>query len=166
MPRGRDIKKAARGEATYVPEWIFPSPKRGTHLVEPRAALDLGESVSGMHITMHDLRRGFAGEIAVDAMVDDEGRVKGDLGLVKIAMNHADAKSGVTQGYITNKPHLKMLRPIYLAHEKRVLTAAGLQEFLPQEKSQSKDEAFLADLLKKAKDDPNLLEKLKAVVKN
>ena len=74
-------------------------------------------------------------------------------------------QSDVTQGYITIKPHLKMLRPIYLAHEKRVLTAAGLQEFLPQEKSQSKDEAFLADLLKKAKDDPSLLEKLKAVVK-
>lgn len=165
LPRGRDLKKAARGEATYIPEWVFPSPKRGTHLVEPRAALDLGESVSGMRITMHDLRRGFAGEIAVDAMVDDEGRVKGDFGLVKIAMNHADAKSGVTQGYITIKPHLKMLRPIYLAHEKRVLTAAGLQEFLPQEKSQFEDEDLLAATLKKAKDDPSWLERLKAELK-
>ena len=58
-----------------------------------------------------------------------------------------------------------MLRPIYLAHEKRVLTAAGLQEFLPQEKSQFEDEDLLAATLKKAKDDPSWLERLQAKLK-
>jgi integrase len=93
LPRGRDIRKFSRGEPTHIPEWIFPSAKRGIHLVEPRSALNLGQSAAGMRITMHDLRRGFAGEIAADVMVDEDGRIKGDFGLVKIAMNHSDIKS-------------------------------------------------------------------------
>lgn len=164
MPRGRDMKKAMKGEPTYIPEWVFPSPKRGVHLVEPRAALDLGQTASGMRITMHDLRRGFAGEVAADTLVDENGNIKGDFGLVKIAMNHADIKSDVTQGYIMIKPRLKMLRPIYLAHEKRVFLAAGLGDLLPNEPKQNETEDLIAALMKKAKDDPAVLEKLMAAM--
>lgn len=160
IPRGRDVRRAQRGEETYVPEWVFPSPKRGIHLVEPRAALDLGQAAAGTRITMHDLRRGFAGEVAADAVVDADGNAKGDFGLVKVAMNHSDMKSDVTQGYIMIKPRLKMLRPLYLAHERRVFKAAGLDEFLPAEKSEV-DQA-LAILKKSIGDNPDALKKLLA----
>ena len=162
MPRGRDIKKLSRGEETYIPEWVFPSPKRGTHLVEPRTALDIAQSASGMRITMHDLRRGFAGEVAADTLVDEDGRIKGDFGLVKIAMNHADIKSDVTQGYIMMKSRLKMLRPLYLAHEKRVFRAAGLDALLPKEDKPADTDQLIAALTLKAKQDPEVLKKLLA----
>ena len=162
MPRGRDVKKMLKGEPTYIPEWVFPSPKRGVHLVEPRTALDLGQAAAGMRITMHDLRRGFTGEIANDAIVDSDGNIKGDFSLVKIALNHAGIKSDVTQGYIMIKPRLRMLRPIYLAHERRVFAAAGLDDLLPKNQKQSGDEALITALLKKAKSDPKLLERLMA----
>ena len=61
---------------------------------------------------------------------------------------------------------LKMLRPIYLAHEWRVFKAAGLDEFLPKEKKLSDLESQLAALLKKGKDDPSLLERLRAELGN
>jgi integrase len=166
LPRGRDVRKLAKGEPVYVPEWVFPSPKRGVHLVEPRSALDLGQAASGVRITMHDLRRGFAGEVAADALVDQDGNPKGDFGLVKIAMNHADIKSDVTQSYIMVKMHLKMLRQIYLAHERRVFKAAGLDEFLPKEEMQPDLESQLDALLEMAKDDPSLLERLRAKLDN
>jgi integrase len=161
LPRGRDVKKALRGEPTYIPEWVFPSPKRGVHLVEPRAALDLGQAAAGMRITMHDLRRGFAGEVAADALVDDEGNIKGDFGLVKIAMNHADMKSDITQGYVMVKPRLKMLRPIYLAHERRVFKAAGLDAFLPADPKKLKQKESIDALLALAKEDPKLRQQLR-----
>jgi integrase len=158
MPRGRDVRKALKGEATYIPEWVFPSPKRGVPLVEPRAALDLGQAAAGMRITMHDLRRSFAGEVAADVLVDEDGNKKGDFGLVKIAMNHADIMSDVTQGYIMVRPRLKMLRPIYLAHERRVLKAAGLDDLLPPEKSDV--DKLVAELKRKLSDDPAALRKI------
>jgi integrase len=161
LPRGRDVKKAMRGEPTYIPEWAFPSRKRGAHLVEPRAALDLGQAASGMRITMHDLRRGFAGEVAADTLVDDEGNIKGDFGLVKIAMNHADIKSDVTQGYVMVKPRLKMLRPIYLAHERRVFKAAGLDAFLPDDPKKVKQKESIDAVLALAKKDPKLRQQLR-----
>lgn len=158
MPRGRDVRKVLKGEETYIPEWVFPSPKRGTHLVEPRAALNLGQAASGMRITMHDLRRGFAGEVATDALVDKDGNIKGDFGLVKIALNHADIKSDVTQGYIMVKPRLKMLRPIYLAHEKRVFKASGLGDLLPQDKSDV--DKLINELKMKINGNPDVLKQI------
>lgn len=125
-PRGRDVKKAAMGEEYYIPQWVFPSQKRGVHLVEPSGALGIGQEKSGMKVTMHDLRRGFAGEIATDVFGGAEGVRRGDFSLVKLAMNHADMANDVTQGYIMLKAKLNMLRPLYLAHEKRVLNAAGI----------------------------------------
>lgn len=160
LPRGRDIRKSLKGEPTEIPEWVFPSFKRGAHLVEPRTALDFGQLASGMRITMHDLRRGFAGEVAADTLVDEEGNIKGDFGLVKIAMNHADIKSDVTQGYVMVKPRLKMLRPIYLAHERRVFRAAGLDALLPEDPKKAKQKESISALLALAKEDPKLRQQL------
>lgn len=128
-PRGRDVRKAGKGEEWHIPEWLFPSAKRGKHLVEPRSALGTAEKSSGIKISMHDLRRAFAGEVAADVLGDK----KGDFGLVKVAMNHADITNDVTQGYIMVKARLKMLRPIYEAHERRVFEAAGLGALLPKQ---------------------------------
>lgn len=113
---------------------------------------------------MHDLRRGFAGEIAADTLVDDEGRIKGDFGLVKIAMNHATMSNDVTQGYIMVKPRLKMLRPIYVAHEKRVFKAAGLDGLLPKDEKPVETNQLIAALTRKAKQDPEVLKKVLAAL--
>ncbi len=125
-PRGRDVKKAAKGETYYIPNHIFPSPKRGRHLVEARTALGAGKDGSGLKIVLHDLRRGFAGAVAMDAFSHGAG-----LSVVKLAMNHADATNDVTWGYIQTK--LTILRPMYLAQERRVFESAGLEALLPNE---------------------------------
>jgi integrase len=125
-PRGREVKLAAAGEKHYIPPHVFPSPKRGHHLVEARTAQGAGKDGSGSNVALHDLRRGFAGAVALDAF--SKG---GDLSLVKLAMNHADATGDITWGYIQTK--LKILRPLYLAHERRVFDAAGLSALLPPE---------------------------------
>lgn len=140
IPRGRDVRKAKRGESICVSEWIFPSSVRGKHLVEPRSALDNAASASGLKVNMHDLRRTFAGEVAVDVM---GGKSRGDFGLVKLAMNHADMTQDVTQGYITIKANLRMMRPIYEAHERRVFEAAGLSGLLPQTAAEEDVEQLL-----------------------
>ena len=111
-PRGIDVKKAARGEEFYVPEWACPSRIRGKHLVEPAGALAVGEGASGLEIDMHDLRRSFAGEVAADVMVGADGNSTGNFGLVKVAMNHSDMQNDVTHVYIMVKPRLKLLRTI------------------------------------------------------
>lgn len=159
-PRGVDVKKAKKGEEYYIPEWAFPSRIRGKHLAEPAGALAVGEGASGLEIDMHDLRRSFAGEVAADVMVGADGKATGNFGLVKVAMNHSDMQNDVTQGYIMIKSRLKMLRPIYLAHERRVFNAAGLNGLLPHEEIKSDDETLLAAFLRMAKDNPSLLKRL------
>jgi integrase len=154
LPRGRDIRKALKGDPYYVPEWLFPSSKRGVHLSEPRSALGTAQTASGLKITMHDLRRAFAGEVAADVLGGD---TKGDFGLVKLAMNHADMSNDVTQGYIMVKARLRMLRPIYEAHERRVLEAAGLESLLPK---QSDDLDGLIETLKSKASDPEALKRI------
>ena len=137
-----------------MPEWIFPSAVRGKHLVEPRSALGTAATASGLKISMHDLRRTFAGEIAVDVM---EGNTGGDFGLVKLAMNHADMANDVTQGYITIKANLRRLRPIYEAHERRVFEAAGLSALLP---AQADDVDQLIEKIRAKAADPEALKKI------
>jgi integrase len=155
-PRGRDIRMAAKGEEHYTPEWVFPSVKRGKHLVEPRSALGTADTSSGIKISMHDLRRAFAGEVAADVIGKNNG---GGFGLVKLAMNHADMANDVTQGYIMVKARLKMLRPIYEAHERRVLEAAGLESLLPKQKSDD-DLDGLIETLKSKASDPEALKRI------
>lgn len=156
LPRGRDVRKAKRGESIELPEWIFPSHVRGKHLVEPRSALGSASTASGLKISMHDLRRTFAGEIAVDVM---GGNTRGDFGLIKLAMNHADMANDVTQGYITIKANLRMLRSIYEAHERRVFEAAGLSELLPAQASDDGVDQLIEKIKAKATD-PEVLKKI------
>ncbi|MFZ4538887.1 tyrosine-type recombinase/integrase [Propionivibrio sp.] len=159
-PRGRDVRKTLKGEEHYVPEWVFPSVKRGKHLVEPRSALGAATTASGLKIDMHDLRRTFAGEVAVDVMGGD---VRGDFGLVKLALNHADMAHDVTQGYIMIKAKLKMLRSIYEAHERRIFNAAGLHDLLPKEKDANDLEALIAAIKQQASD-PTAMAAIKAAL--
>lgn len=164
-PRGLDVKKAQRGEPFFITPWLFPSRIRGKHLEIPTGALRVGDEVAGIKINMHDLRRTFAGDIAADVMVDADGRSTGNFGLVKVAMNHADIMSDVTQGYIMLKSRLKMLRPIYLAHERRVLTAAGLTHLLPVEtKTTQTDLQALLEALKSNADNPEAMALIKAAI--
>jgi integrase len=127
-----NAERRAKGKGSE-PLFVFPSRKRGIAVVEPDGVLELGKMASGLKVNMHDLRRSFAGDVAFDAMVGADGKASGGFGLVKLAMNHADINADVTQGYIMVKPKLKMLRPIYLAQERRVLTAAGLENLLPEQ---------------------------------
>lgn len=159
-PRGRDVRKAANGEPYYVPEWVFPSEKRGVHLVEPAGALHVGEEGTGLHVTMHDLRRTFAGDIAVDVVGDGSAKSKGDFGLVKLAMNHVDAKADITQAYITLRPKLTMLRPVYAVHEARVLTACGI--LAPPPAKAELDSLIVA--MRANADDPVIVAGMKAVL--
>lgn len=155
-PRGRDVKRAKRGETIEYPEWVFPSERRGLHLTEPRNVLLLADEGSGLKIRMHDLRRSFAGSVAETVMKDGTQA----FGLVKIAMNHADQKSDITQTYIGIKPKLNMLRPVYVAHERRIFEAAGMMEPI-----QPNDADALLDTLKaKAENNPALLEQLRTLL--
>lgn len=95
-------------------EWVFASRVRGKHIVDIRNVLELCEAASGMKIRAHDLRRTFATHLAG----------KTDLGTVKLAMNHADAKRDVTWGYVQEK--IEVLRPLYEARENQLLQLAGL----------------------------------------
>ncbi|HDR8945453.1 TPA: integrase family protein [Burkholderia vietnamiensis] len=155
-PRGRDVRRAAKGETIEFPEWVFPSERRGLHLVEPQGALDIGEDGSGLKIRMHDLRRSFAGSVAETVMINGTQ----NFGLVKIALNHADQKADITQTYIGIKSKLNMLRPIYLAHERRVFEAAGLME-----PAQPSDADALLDALKaQAANNPAVLDQLRTLL--
>ena len=157
-PRGRDVRKASKGEEYYIPEWIFPSAKRGKHLVEPRSALDEAKASSGLKISMHDLRRAFAGEITADVFGKDGAK---DFGLVKLAMNHTEMANDVTQGYIPLKFHLRTLRPIYETHERRVFSAAGLDHLLPKQETAEMDIGVLLAAIKEMAKDPPALEALR-----
>jgi integrase len=156
MPRGRDVRRAAKGEAIDYPGWVFPSERRGLHLVEPAGALEIGDAEAKLKITMHDLRRSFAGSVAESVMVDGTQ----SFGLVKIAMNHADQKADITQSYIGIKSKLNMLRPVYEAHERRIFEAAGLV----QPKKPDEAEALIAALKTRAASDPAMLEQLRAML--
>jgi integrase len=148
------------------PLFMFPSRKRGIAIVEPKNILAIGKKAAGLKVDMHDLRRLFAGEVAVDAIVGDDGKVKsGGFGLVKLALNHASAGADVdvTQGYIMVRAKLKILRPLYAAQERRVLTAAGLTDLLPEEEAD--DIAGLIAALKKKSKDPAAMKKIRAALK-
>jgi hypothetical protein len=62
------------------------------------------------------------------------------------------------------KPRLKMLRPIYLAHERQVFKTAGLDHLLPNDGKPSNTDQLINELTKKAKADPEILKKLMAAL--
>ena len=164
LPRGRDVEKAAKGVPHYIPEWVFPSQRRGLHITNPSGVLDLAASASGHRATTYDLRRGFAGAIAVDALVGPDGMSTGNFGLVKLAMNHADMKSDVTQGYIMMKPKLAILRPLYVAQERRVFNAAGISDLLPDVPAEQASLNELLALLKTVRPDAETLGRIRAAL--
>ena len=166
QPRGREVEKAAKGEPHYIPEWIFPSQRRGKHITNPAGVLEVAASASGLKATTYDLRRGFAGAIAVDALVGENNQATGNFGLVKLAMNHADMNSDVTQGYIMIKPKLAILRPLYIAQERRVFSAAGLDDLLPEISTEQAGLDELLALLKSVKPDAETLSKIKAALRS
>ena len=70
-----------------------------------------------MTVGVHDLRRTFGTELARDTA--------GDVAMVKVAMNHAQARDDVTlRHYIQEK--VELLRPLYEARERRLMRLAGL----------------------------------------
>ena len=158
-PRGRDFRKLDKGEPFYISEFVFPSPKRGKHLVEARTVLAAGKDGSGMKIDMHDLRRGFASAISQDILAPSVG-AGGDLALVKLAMNHSDIKNDITMDYAA-AAKLRILRPIYERQESRVFEAAGLIE--PDTKNEIELEELIAALREKAGDE-TALAKIKAAL--
>ncbi|HDR9033430.1 TPA: integrase family protein [Burkholderia vietnamiensis] len=177
-PRGRDVARAKRGEVIEVSPYVFPSERRGFHLTEPQGALDIGNAATtkksavkgtdprptekGLRIMMHDLRRTFAGEIATDVLTGGEdGKAKGDFKLIKLAMNHSDMNGDVTVNYIMIKPKLAMLRPLYEAHERRILIACGMME---PPKPKDEVDGMLDTLKTLATSDPGALEKLRALL--
>lgn len=177
--RGRDVARAKRGEPIEVSPYVFPSERRGFHLTEPQGALDIGNAATakkavkgkdpqpaekGLRIMMHDLRRTFAGEIATDVMTGGEdGKAKGDFKLIKLAMNHSDMNSDVTVNYIMIRPKLAMLRPLYEAHERRILIACGIMPE-PVKAEQTAVDGMLDTLKTLASSDPAALAKLRALL--
>ncbi len=57
------------------------------------------------------------------------------------------------------KARLKMLQPIYEAHERRVLEAAGLESLLPKQKNDD-DLDGLIETLKSKASDPEALKRI------
>lgn len=90
-----------------------------------------------------------------------DGKSTGSFGLVKVALNHADMQNDVTQGYIMCKPRLKMLRSIYLAQERRVFSAAGLDHLLPKQENAEMDLSVLLAAIKAKATDPQAVEALR-----
>lgn len=99
--------------------WVFPSRQRGKHIVDVRGILTRCNAASGLTVGVHDLRRTFGTELARDTA--------GDVAMVKVAMNHAQARDDVTlRHYIQEK--VELLRPLYQARERRLMRLAGLIE--------------------------------------
>ncbi len=114
LPRGSVVATAREPE-----HWVFPSRQRGKHIVDVRSLLDRCNAASGLRVGLHDLRRTFGTELARDTA--------GDVAMVKVAMNHAQARDDVTlRHYIQEK--VELLRPLYEARERRLMRLAGLME--------------------------------------
>jgi len=96
---------------------VFPSRFFGKHLTEPSAFLEKADKNSGLKITLHDLRRTFAGEIFA---------LSKDSLTTKLAMNHSSGTDDITASYIMIKPKLETLRPLFEQREKKLFKLAGL----------------------------------------
>ncbi len=161
-PRGRDVERAKKGVPIPVPEYVFPTERRTAksgHITGVQSLLDLASEESGTYVTLHDLRRSFAGDIALDVLTGD-GTGRGDFRLVKLAMNHAEQNADMTQTYIMLRPKLRVLTPIYAAHERRILGICGID--IPGDVPGT---AGLLDAVRaRAATDPAMLEQLRALL--
>jgi len=131
--------------------WVFPSRNAGKHILEPEKLLELANETSALKINLHDLRRSFSGEM---------WEMIGDGLTVKIAMNHSDAKSDVTVGYMQIKPKLNMLRPYFEKRERWLFDLAGIKKAEPIENEISLDSGML-ELMRKLQSNPDVLALLK-----
>ncbi|MCH8080635.1 MAG: tyrosine-type recombinase/integrase, partial [Proteobacteria bacterium] len=71
-------------------EWVFPSTRSGTHLIEPKSGVRKVTEISGVEFSFHDLRRTF---ITVAESLDIPAYA------LKRLLNHKDS-GDVTAGYI------------------------------------------------------------------
>jgi hypothetical protein len=115
----RKARSEALGWPTGPHDLVFYSPDTKENLIaDYRPLTRLLEKQTGEWIRLHDLRRTLASSVF--------GSVK-DLGTVAIALGH---KSGmeVTAGYVPREEALNALREIYVAREKKLRLAIGLDQ--------------------------------------
>jgi integrase len=136
LPRGKSRATSLSPEPEV---WVFPSRVRGKHIVDIRTVIRLCEEASGLHIGAHDLRRTFATELA--------GSSKGNLPMVKMAMNHAITHTDVTMHHYVQEK-IALLRPEYEMHERKLLRLAELiEEIEPQSIAASLSDAEIEQLV-------------------
>lgn len=126
-PRGRDVELAKKGAIIPVSEYVFPTERRTAksgHITSVDSLMRHASEAGEVRCTLHDLRRTFAGEIALDILSgDNTGR--GDFRLVKLALNHAEANTDITTTYMI-RHKLRVLEPIYASHERKILTLCNI----------------------------------------
>lgn len=127
QPRGRDKDLAKKGAIIPVSEYVFPTERRTAksgHITSVDSLMRHASAEGEVRCTLHDLRRTFGGEVALDVLSGDKtGR--GDFRLLKLALNHAEANTDITTTYmIAHK--LAVLRPLYEAHERKILEVCGI----------------------------------------
>jgi len=126
-PRGRDVELAKKGAIIPVSDYVFPTERRTAktgHITAVDSLMKHASNEGEVRCTLHDLRRTMAGEVALDVLSGDQtGR--GDFRLVKLALNHAEANTDITTTYLIEHK-LRVLAPIYQAHERRILDIAGI----------------------------------------
>lgn len=123
---------ARNAEELRKADYVFPSRIFNKHLTEPSSLLEDAKKESGLKITLHDLRRTFAGEIYL---------LSRDSLTTKLAMNHSSGTNDITASYIMIKAKLETLRPLFEQREQRLFKLAGLTE---------EKQAPLGDLLSEA----------------
>lgn len=126
-PRGRDKELAKKGAIIPMSEYVFPTERRTAktgHITSVDSLLRHASNEGEVRCTLHDLRRTMAGEVALDILSGDKSG-RGDFRLLKLALNHAEANSDVTATYMVAHK-LRVLAPVYEAHERRILGIAGI----------------------------------------
>lgn len=126
-PRGRDRDLAKKGAIIPVSEYVFPTERRTAksgHITSVDSLMRYASEDGEVRCTLHDLRRTMAGEVALDVLSGDStGR--GDFRLLKLALNHSEGRSDITTTYMIEHK-LRVLKPIYEAHERKILTLCGI----------------------------------------
>jgi integrase len=97
-------------------DWVFPGPGSTGHLREPKRAIAQVREVSGVHFTLHDLRRTF---VTTAESMDISSYT------LKRLLNHKD-KRDVTAGYIVL--NVERLRGPMQRITTFILRAAGIEQ--------------------------------------
>lgn len=116
-PWAKEILEARKADnATWGRDgdFVFPSRHHGKPIADARVVLVALKERTGLWVRLHDLRRSLGTEMAEIE--------EGDPFLVSVALNHTIA--GATARYI--KKRAELLRPSYLARERRLRKIVGL----------------------------------------